>query len=557
MVRGVERRHLLQAAVSGAGIPAGQNAGPPTGISPAVFNVRDYRALGDGKTLDTTAIQAAIDACSSQGGGTVFFPKGRFLSGTVTLKNNVTLHLSPEATLLGSPDAADYQAKPFPARDLDVGGYEIWALVYADGANNVGIEGKGTIDGNGSPFPPVKHAPDVAGSVRPRGVFLRNCSHVVLRDVVIRESAMWSAHLALCEKVFIHGISIFSSLFVNQDGIVLDSCRDAMVSDCFISSYDDAIVLKTSFPQPCRNISISNCVLTTRCAAIKLGTQSLGAFKNISISNCSCYDCGLGGLKFFTVDGGDLEDIVVSNLSMSNVSAPIFFRLGNRAFDFGFKDVERPRPIARLKNVVVRGVRATVAGVKRWPNRNLPLRAGATIGITGLPGHPVEGILLDDIHVTFEGGGTVEEARRDIIPERENAYPENTMFGVLPAYGIYLRHARGITLNEIRLDVEKPDLRPALFADDVEDLEINGFKAAGAGSEPLIRLRDSRGVLIRGSRPLSAADNFLRVEGGGSRSIALQGNDLRRVSNATATTGGFSEAVLEVGNLKSSAEKAE
>jgi polygalacturonase len=493
----MNRRSAIATSLPGFGVAAllsQRNAsGAPAPAAPGVYNVRDYHALGDGKTLDTAAIQAATDACAAQGGGLVFFPKGRFLSGTIELKDNVTLYLSPESALVGSPNPRDYKARPFPARDLDVGGYEIWALVYSDGAKNVGIEGKGTIDGNGGPFPPVVHAPDVAGSVRPRAVFLKNCSHVVLRDVVVRESAMWSVHLALCEKVFIHGISVFSSLFVNQDGLVLDSCRDAMVSDCFFNTYDDAVVLKASFPQPCRNISISNCVLTARCAAVKFGTQSLGAFKNVSIANCTCYDCGLGGLKFLTVDGGGLEDVSVSNVTMSNVSAPIFFRLGNRGFDFG---------------------------------------------------------------VTFEGGGTLEETRRTDIPERANAYPENTMFGVLPAYGIFLRHAKGVTLNNVRLEVQKPDLRPALVADDVEDLEVFGFRAAGSGREPLIRLLETRGALIRGSRPPGAVERFLRVEGQGSRDIALLGNDLRQVRDTASLSGGFGGTVQEAGNLRARAVRS-
>ncbi|MBK7930946.1 MAG: hypothetical protein IPJ98_26770 [Bryobacterales bacterium] len=557
----MDRRNLLLTSLPGAGMTAllaapGAQAAQPAPAA-GVFNVRDYRAQGDGKTLDTAAIQAAIDACAAQGGGVVFFPQGRFLSGTVELKSSVTLYLSPRGVLLGSPNPGDYKAKPFPARDLDVGGYEIWALVYAEGASHVGIAGPGTIDANGGPLPPVKHAPDVAGSVRPRALFLKNCRHVTLRDVAVRESAMWSVHLARCEKILVHGISVFSSLFVNQDGLVLDSCQDAMVSDCYFDTYDDALVLKTSFPQPCRNIAITNCVLTTRCAAIKFGTQSLGAFRNITISNCSCSHCGLGGLKFFTVDGGDLEDITVSNISMSHVSAPIFFRLGNRGFDLGFQDVERPRPVARLRNVVVSGVRASVHGVMAWPNRGIPFRAGATMGIVGLPGHPVEGVLLDDIHVTFEGGGTLEEAHRTDIPERPNAYPENTMFGVLPAYGLYLRHAKGITLSNIRFAFNQPDLRPAMMAEDVDDLEINGLQAAASGSEPLLRLVETRGALIRASRPLNPVDSFLRVEGQASRDIALLGNDLRLARHAVLSPQGSASPVIEEGNLRPGAARTQ
>jgi len=250
-----------------------------------VFNVRDYGAKGDGVTKDTRALQAAIDACSQAGGGFVFVPAGRFLSGTLTLKSNLTLHLGPGAVLLGSPEAGDYQAKPFPARDLDVGGFEVWALLYADGAHNLTIEGSGTIEANGRHFPRVKKHPDVAGGVRPRALFLKHCRRLRVRDLSILESSMWSVHLVLCEQVWLEGLQVFTSLIYNQDGLVLDSCRDAMVTGCYVNTIDDAIVIKASFPQPCADLVISHCVLTSQCAAIKFGTQSLGGFRNVSISN--------------------------------------------------------------------------------------------------------------------------------------------------------------------------------------------------------------------------------------------------------------------------------
>jgi len=546
--------------VSGAGLAlaalsparAFAQSAPGNTALPGIFNVRDSGATGDGHTKDTAAIQAAIEACTRAGGGLVYFPAGRFLSGTIILKDNVTLCFSPSAELLGSTDPRDYVAMPFPARDLDVGGFEVWALIYAEGARNIGLEGKGTINGNGHPFPPAKHEPDAAGSMRPRAVFLKNCREVRLRDITIRESAMWSAHLALCEKVFIEGLSIYSSLFVNQDGIVLDSCREAFVTDCFVNTYDDAIVIKTSFPQPCLNITITNCILTSRCAAIKFGTQSLGEFRNVSISNCVFHDCGLGGIKFLTVDGGDLQDIVVSNITMTNVSAPIFFRIGNRGQDFGFKEVERPRPVARLRNVLISGIRATVSAVEQWPNRKEKMRTGATMGIAGLIEHPVEDVVLENIHVTYPGGGTLEEARRTSIPEREKDYPENTTFGVLPAYGLYLRHVRGVTLRDVRFDLAGPDFRSALVCDDVEDIELSGFRAPVYGTEPLIRLARTRGALIRNCRPQGAVETFARIEDGACENIALQANDLRRVGTAVANQNGSTLRPTMEGNLNRS-----
>jgi hypothetical protein len=230
---------------------------------------------------------------------------------------------------------------------------------------------------------------------------------------------------------------------------------------------------------------------------------------------------------------------------MHNVSAPITFRLGNRGQDFGFKEVERPRPVARLRNVLVSGVRATVASKDdRW-------RKGNTSVISGIPGHAVEGVVIENVHITYPGGGTAEEAQRLQVPEAEKDYPENTMFGVLPAYGFYVRHAKGITLQNVRFELEKPDLRPAVICEDVEDLELNGFKAHGSGDEPLIRLRDTRSALILNCRTLGDVKTFLRVEGERSASIALLANDLRRVRESVISGSDVAPgAVQESGNLK-------
>jgi len=518
----------------------------PTPHTPMqVWDVRDYGALGDGKTMNTVALQAAIDACSQGGGGSVFFPKGSFLSGTIVLKDNVTLYFAPEATLLGSPNAVDYPAYSYPARNRDTGGFEVEALIYADGAKNIGIAGPGTLEGNGKTFPkrPVPN-PDVSTGMRPRLVYLKNCLYVRLRDITLRNSSGWTLHLVMCDKVFVQGVSVYSDLFINQDGIDIDSCQDCFISDCFVSTVDDAIVIKATFPRACKNLAISNCALTTRCTAIKFGSQSVGGFQNISISNCALYECDLGGLKFEAVDGGDLEDVTVSNITMHNVSAPITFLLGNRAESAGL-NLPLPRPIARLRNVVISGIRATVANeAERW-------HRGNTCLIAGIPGHPIEGLTIDNVTMTYPGGGTREEASRVDLPEHENMYPDNTMFGVLPAYGFYLRHVKGISLTNVRLELAAPELRPALISEDVEGLDLTGFKAASCSEGPVLRLRNTRDVLIQNSRPLNPVATYLLVEGTGCSNIAMLGNDLRQAHTAVVKADGFLEDIQEAGNLPS------
>ena len=537
------RRQFLGGALSGLGLMgfARADAAPRDGpAGPGRFDVRDFGATGDGVTGDTAGIQAAVDAASASGGGIVFFPTGRFLSGTVVVRSRVTLHLSPGAVLLGSTDVADYPAQDFPARDLDVGGYRVWALLYAQDAEQIAIEGDGVIDGSGESFPRSEvRNPDVSTRPRPRMIFFRNCRAVSVRDVTLRESGLWTVHLALCDSVRLTGLRITSTFHLNQDGIVLDSCRDATVSDCDVRTVDDALVLKSSFPSPCRDVTITNCVLQSSCAGLKLGTQSLGGFRNIAISNCVLHDCRLGGLKFQTVDGGDLEDVTVHNVVMHGVAAPLSLRRGARGFDFGFRDVARPRPVGRLRNVLISQVRATLSVDAA--------REGHTMSIAGLPGHPVENVTLENVEVTAPGGGTPDEARRADVPERETAYPEHTMFGTLPASGLWVRHAARVTVRHVHVDLAAPDARPALFCEDVDDLEVTGLRAPVAGAEPLVRLRQVRGALLQGCRPIGDVDTFVRAEGGAD--VALLGNDLRRTRQASTTTEGFVGAVAEEGNL--------
>lgn len=540
-----ERRRFLYGALSGLGLvglvradTARSNEPRPSGV----FDVRDFGALGDGATRDTAAIQAAIDAAAANGGGIVVVPTGRFLSGTIVLKSRVTLHLSPGAVLFGSPSIADYPAKAFPARDLDIGGRQVWALLYAEGAEQIAVEGDGVIDGNGELFRRSEvQNPDVATNPRPRMVFFKNCRSVSLRDVTLREAGMWTVHLALCDTVRLSGLLVTSSFNLNQDGIVLDSCRNATVNDCHVNTVDDAIVLKSSFPQACSDITITNCVVRSSCAGLKLGTQSLGGFRNIAISNCVLHDCRLGGMKFQTVDGGDLENVTVQNIVMHNVAAPLSFRRGHRGFDFGFTEVERPRPVGRLCKVLISQVRAVLS-----PDA---AHNGRTMSIAGLPGHPVEDVTVENLDVTFPGGGTAAEAHRTDVPERETAYPEHDMFGVLPASGLWVRHAARLTLRDLRFDHDTPDARPVVVCDDVEDLDLTRLHARVLGSEPLIRLHHVRDALVRDCRPTSETETFVLVEGEGSANVALSSNDLRRVRHPTITAGGFAGVIPEVNNL--------
>lgn len=413
---------------------------------PGLFNVRDYEVAGDGRQLNTKALQRAVDACAAARGGVVYFPPGRYLTGTIHLKSNVTLHLETGAVLLGSANLQDYPST-VPAFRSYTDNYTEKSLIYGEKIENVAIEGRGVIDGQGAAFKgPYK--------VRPYLIRIISSKNVSVTDVTIKDSPMWVQHYLDCDNVAIRGITVSSRSNQNNDGIDIDSSSRVRISDCDISSGDDAIVLKSTSARPCRDVVITNCVLSTACNALKMGTESNGGFENITISNCSIYDARLAGIALEIVDGGLLDRVSVSNITMHNAGCPIFVRLGNRARLFR-EGMEKPG-VGRLRNVLISNVQAAGAN-----------KVGCSI--TGLPGRPVENITLHNIRIEFAGGGTREDASRQ-VPENPDKYPEYAMFGVLPAYGFYCRHVRNITFDQAETSLASPDQRPALVTDDVDGL---------------------------------------------------------------------------------------
>jgi polygalacturonase len=467
------------------------------------FNVRDFGVAGDGRRLDTQEIQQAIDACAQAGGGTVHFPAGDYLSGTLFLKSRVTLHLDAGATLLGSKQLEDYPST-IPAVRSYTDHYTERSLIYAENVEQIGFAGRGTIDGQGAAF-------KGAYKVRPYLLRIISCRDVSMTGITIKDSPMWVQHYLACDGVRIDGITVRSHCNSNNDGIDIDGCRRVRISNCDISSGDDAIVLKSTLDHPCQDIAITNCLLSSDCNAFKLGTESNGGFQDIVLSNCTFYDTRLSGIALETVDGGTSARVSIANITMRNVRSPIFIRLGNRARPF--KEGMEKAGMGSFRGISIRDVQATGAD-------------GIGNSITGLPGHPAEDITLENIRITSVGAGKEEDAQRE-VPEEETKYPEYKMFGVLPAYGFYCRHVRGLHFRNVRVGFAKPDARPAFVCDDVEDLELFGCTAASASAvNPVIRFNGVRQALIHGCRSPETGGAFLRVEGKGTEKIKLIANDL-------------------------------
>ena len=508
-------------------------------LSVGLSHAADVQALGakpDGKTLCTAAIQKAIDDTAAAGGGTVTLPPGTWLSGTLRLKSHVRLHLEAGATLLGSTDLKDYP-EIVPAVRSYTDNYVNRSLIAGEDLDDVALTGRGTIDGNGAAYPGKQYLN------RPFVIRLVNCRDVLVEGLRLRASPMWMQEYLACDRVRIRGLTVFnhSPNVYNNDGLDIDGCRDVTVSDCVIDSDDDGICLKSTLDRPCENVTVTNCVISSHCNAFKTGTESTGGFKNIVFSNSAIFSprysknvCGTlrghAGIALESVDGGVLDGVAVSNVTIEGVNVPIFLRLGNRARPFK-KGAPKPGP-STLRNVSISHIVARGMG-------------GIGCAIAGLPGNRIENVSLTDIQLAFEGGGKAEDASR-AIEERPEAYPESRMFGDLPAYGFYVRHAKGVKFSNVRVVTDKPDSRHAVVFDDAADVVLDGLDAAWSpGAAALLRMTGVDGALVRGCRPQAAGGTFLKAEGATKR-IALLANDFRDVAKSFEAPAG---AVAEQGNL--------
>ena len=439
-----------------------------------IYDVRDCGAKADGKTLCTSAIQRAIDQCSEDGGGTVYLAPGTFLSGTIYMKTGVTLKLAAGCTLLGSSDLKDYPPAVQAFRSY-TDNYTDKSLIYAEGAERIAIVGRGTIDGQGASFKgPYK--------VRPYTIRFIECRNVTVEDITLRNSPMWMQHYMACDDVRITGVTVHSRVNNNNDGINIDSCHRVTISDCNISSGDDAIVLKSTSARICRDVTVSNCIVSSRCNGLKMGTESNGGFKNIVMTGCAIYDTRLAGVALEIVDGGTMDRVVVSNITMDKIGAPIFLRLGNRARKFK-PDMDKPG-IGAMRNITISNIEATGANP-------------TGCAISGLPEARIQNVTMSNLRLSFAGGGTEADAART-IDEKPQDYPEYSMFGRLPAYGLYCRHVKGLKLLNIQLQLASPDQRHAVVLEDVEDGLVDCLDAQlSPAVRETIRFVDVKEVFVR------------------------------------------------------------
>jgi polygalacturonase len=508
----MNRRNAAKLAVSGLAFQAGAFAQQRAAEPAESLNVRALGAKGDGKTLDTAAINRAIDAAAAAGGGTVFFPAGTYASYSIHLRSKVSLYLGPGATILAAENTSTtgYDAAEPMALDKyqDYGHSHFHnSLIWGEDLTDISILGPGLIYGQGlskGTGPGLRAEDPHVGN---KSISLKNCRNVILRDFGILQGGHFGILATGVDNFTIDNLRIDT----NRDGMDIDCCRNVRVSNCSVNSpWDDAICLKSSFglghARSTDMVTISDCLVSGsfamgslldgtfkpiaadpsihRTGRIKFGTESNGGFKNITVTNCTFDGCQ--GLALESVDGALLEDVTISNITMRDViSAPIFMRLGARMR--GPEGV----PIGQLRRVIISNIVVS----------NCASYLGSII--SGIPGHPIENIKISDVYVQHQGGGTKEQAVR-MPAEMEKGYPEPGMFGAMPSHGFFIRHAKNVELSNIEIAPVKEDQRPVFVMNDVDGVDLFRIKAPKVAGVPVAALDNVRDFSVSASKPLLA-----------------------------------------------------
>ena len=475
-----------------------------------MYNVQEYGAKGDHVANDTLAIQAAIEACYESGGGTVYFPAGDYMSGTLWLRDGVTLHLESGATLWTSADESQYDV----TRE---GSGRRGFLLYAEAARDISITGSGTIRGLGDTplgrFFGVPTFPEFRVGL----LLFVDCEHVLLRDVTFMHSDAWTVHLKRCRRVNIDGITILNDIrHINSDGIDPNSCHDVQIANCHIVAGDDCIVCKATEAYPCENIVVTNCTMETTCTAIKLGTESHGDFRDIHFSNCTIRNTSVG-IGFYLKDGATMERISFSNISIENLGMD---NQRHAVFPI-WMDEERRHPDSRLGKI-----RDIVFS-------NIQIVTPASAVVQGMPECSLENLTFRDITIRVPATASWAERSKAVGGSRTTSDERDTLYVRKPSY-LTFAHVDGLTLDGVHVFVAKEAQNAAdraalgVYASRGVKITDASRVVQGGGSElPEVMLDDCQGVFVMGCVAQADSLAFLGVSGGKSQGIVLVANNLR------------------------------
>ena len=470
------------------------------------LSAKDYLATyfgirSDGIVLNTKSIQFALDYINKNGGGRLIFHVGRYLTGTIHMRSNVTIQLEEGAVLLGSLNPFDYQARSNPY---------MTSMIFADSVENIGITGKGMIDGQGKQV--ALNYIDVIDKglikdkfrngrpeieTRPMIIYFRGCKNITIRNVLLKNSASWNQTYDQCKNITVDSITVDNKDYWNEDGVDIVDCDSVSITNSFFDVADDGICLKSHDSKFfCNNVFIRNNTVRSSANAIKFGTVSRGGFKNIRIINNKVYDTYRSAIALEAVDGGFVENIEVDSLQVVNTGNVIFLRVGER---WGEKT-------ARMNNLSIKNVVADVPATKpdagylyEGPVEDLPRNISPGIIITGLPNKKITGVTISNVEIKHAGGGNPSYAKvalneLDSIPELPAIYPDFSMFKELPAWGIYVRHATGLNISNIALTAVKKDYRLPVVLDDVHKSQFFRIVVKQPGEKNIFHLHKSTEV---------------------------------------------------------------
>ncbi len=509
-------------------------------IQASNHSVIDFGAKGDGITINTDAINSAITECSKKG-GTVSFPAGEYVTGTIYLKDNVTLLLSKGATILGSKSISDYPANN-PNYNFYRRGKIKRALIYAERCKNIAIKGEGVIDGRGDLILKEDGSPVKSYGERPHVIWMIKSTNIEVSGLRLQNSSLWMQHYLACENIYIHNIDVYNHCNKNNDMIDINGCKDVVISDCRGDSDDDGITMKSTHEMPCENILINNCVISSHCNAIKCGTESNAGFKNIAISNCVIRPSkdsvpiygsptGTSGVSLEVVDGAKMNGVSISNIVIEGTRVPLFIRLGNRARGYD-KNLTNP-DVGSIENIKISNIIAY--GTNNY-----------TSSIVGIPGYKIKNVTLDNIRIVYKGGGTTEQANRE-VPELESDYPEAVMFDKLPASGFYVRHAENVTFNNVEFSFEEPDKRPSLYLDDVQGMKVLNLKSEIDKAASPIYVRDVQDIYISNPNVDKPCKSVISVTGKKTKNIKVTEIDSRWFERSYLKSDNIKNSEIKIG----------
>lgn len=440
----------------------------------SLFGIKD-----DGITLNTTSIQRAVDFIHEKGGGVLEFYVGRYLTGTIILKSNVTVHLHEGAVLVGSTNVYDY--------NID-NRYLYTSLLYAVGAENIGVTGKGVIDGQGDQLTynlidqihkgllkeDFKY--DRPGIRRTNNVYFRECKNVTMKGITSKNAAAWVMVYDQCDGLVIDSTIIDSDIFWNNDGMDIVDCKNVTITDNYVNASDDAICFKShDYNQISENVVVRNNVVRSSASGIKFGTMLKGRFRNIKIVNNTVYNTYRSAIVLTAPDGGVIEDIWIDSLQAYNTGNVIYLRNGNR-----YGGEKGP---GTIRNIAIQNVYAEVSDTRpdtayryQGPIEDLPRNISPS-SIVGIPGRPITGVTLKNIKIVYPGGANPHYAYRgtspaelDSIPVMLTAYPEFSQFKELPAWAFYIRYANDVKLENVQFVARNRDYRPAMVIQESGDI---------------------------------------------------------------------------------------